>query len=145
MSEGSLIDRIRAQVDALTPEQVKEQYAALQERKAKELAKAKERRASMTDEQKEKARERSRAYLQTDEAKARAKAYREREDVKAKTREREKARREATKLIVEKAKALGITADNGGAPAGEATATAPEAAPVHEPEGQPAGRKRNRG
>lgn len=108
MAEGSLIDRIREQVDSLSPEQVKEQYAALQVRRAQDLAKAKERRENMTPEQKAKAQERYKAYAATPEAKAKAKEYREREDVKEKTREREQLRRAKNAAILAKAKELGI-------------------------------------
>lgn len=116
MADVSLIDRIREQVDSLPEETVKAEYAAVMARKQKELAKAKERRANMTEEQKAKAKERYKTYSSTPEAKERAKAYREKPEVKEKSKAREKERRAKTQELIRRAKELGLDKDPAVAP-----------------------------
>jgi hypothetical protein len=102
---GSLLDRIKAQVAAMDPEQVKIQLVKLKEHKEKQKAK----RGSLNEEQRTKRTAYNKARLARAEVKEKMKAYRSRPEVKEKQKAYRKARVAGQKALLERARELGIT------------------------------------
>ena len=105
----SLLDKIKAQVASLSPDQVAEQLTKLKAQKAKQ----KEYRTGspskpLTPEQLEKRKEYNKNRLANPEVKEKMKAYRTRPEVKEKMTAYRKARNERIKLLQARAKELGI-------------------------------------
>jgi hypothetical protein len=130
----SILDQVRAEVSKLTPEQVREKLAKLQERIAKQAEYHKTHRgAAMTPEQKAKRTEYNKKRLADPEVKAKMKAYREKPETKSKQTAYRRKRYAEQKALIARAKELGlIPADSDaetGAPPTEAGGT-PDANPA---------------
>jgi hypothetical protein len=108
-----ILDEVTAQVESLTPEQLKAEFAKIQEQRAKRQEKQKEYNAS--PEAKEKRLAYSKQYREKNPEKFKEtrKAYMQKPEVKARMKDYRLKRQAAEKAILAKAKALGITADGG--------------------------------
>jgi hypothetical protein len=104
-NSGSLLDRIKAEVAGMKPDDVKEALAKIQ--KQREKLKSYVGRP-LSPEQKEKAKARAKEYMNRPEVKAKMKAYIQRPEVRERMRAQNKAKRERDKLILQKAKEMGL-------------------------------------
>jgi phage I-like protein len=123
----SILDQVKAQVQQLTPEQVRERLMAMETRQAKQREKQKERNASLTDEQKAKRAETHKAYRDKnpDKFKAQREAYNKKPEVVERRKVYMKKRNEEFKALRARAKELGIEIPK---PAGTTTSS-----PVEQP------------
>jgi hypothetical protein len=106
-TSGSLLERIKAQVATMKPEDVQAQLAKIREQREKQKA----RRGTLSPDALEKRKAYNKARIAKPEVKAKMKEYRQKPETKARMTEYRKARAERTKLILQKAKELGITAE----------------------------------
>jgi hypothetical protein len=121
VTPDNLLEKIKASVNSMTPEQVKAHFAKIKEAQEKQKERHTEYLKNMTPEQKEKhreamklrnqrpeVREKQLEYRNRPEVKDKQKAYRQRPEVKAKMSEKHKQRREEMKAIVARAKEMGL-------------------------------------
>jgi len=105
----SVLASVQAEIDKLTPDQIREQLRKLAEKKAKD----KERRQGseakpLTDEQKEKRKAYNKARSENPEVKAKQKEYRTSEKAVAARKKYQAERNAKIKALLAKAKAEGI-------------------------------------
>lgn len=108
---ASILDQIRAQVNALPADQVREQLAKLQQAKAKQSERNAQRNA--TPEAKAKRSEYNKTRNQNPEVIAKRKAYHQRDDVKARMKEYRTERNARQKELLARAKELGLIGEDG--------------------------------
>jgi hypothetical protein len=101
----SLLDRIKAQVAAMKPEEVKAQLEKIKAQRAKHGGGKK---GPLTPEQKAKRTAYNKQRIQRPEVKEKMKAYRSKPETKAKQKAYRQSRAEKVKLLLAKAKELGI-------------------------------------
>jgi hypothetical protein len=106
---SNILEQIREQVNALSPDQVREELAKLQTAKAKQ----KERQAGkvkgpLTEEQLQKRKEYNRVRIAKPEVKAKMKEYHQRPDVKERMKDYRKTRASKIKAILARAAELGL-------------------------------------
>jgi hypothetical protein len=102
-----ILDQIRAQVETMSVDQVREQLLKMQEKKAAQAAKRQGK--GLTAEQLDKRKEYNRTRLAKPEVKAKMKEYRERPETKEKMKAARKRKQEKEKMILARAAELGIT------------------------------------
>jgi hypothetical protein len=108
---AGLLDQIKAQVDALPPDQVRAQLMKMQEQKAKQTERNKER--NQDPEVKAKRTLYNQERSKNPEVVAKRKEYHQKPEVKARMTEYRKERAEKQKMILAKAKELGLIDANG--------------------------------
>jgi hypothetical protein len=104
----SVLDKIRSQVDSLSPDQIREQLVKLQAQKEKQ--KAYRVGKELSPEQREKRKAYNKERLAKPGVKDKMKEYRTRPEVKEKMTEYRKRRYQFQKALIARAKELGITA-----------------------------------
>jgi hypothetical protein len=102
----SLLNRIKAQVASMKPEEVKAALEKIKTQRAKHVGGPGK---PLTPEQKAKRTAYNKERIKRPEVKEKMKAYRSKPEVKARSKEYRKARAEGQKLLLAKAKELGIT------------------------------------
>lgn len=103
----SILDKIRAQVGALSADEVREQLTKLQAQKEKQKQYHKP-QGELTPEQKTKRAQYNKERAAKPEVKEKMKEYRERPETKAKMTEYRKERYLRQKALLERAKELGL-------------------------------------
>lgn len=116
-----LLDEVKQSVQQMDPETLRKRVLAIEEQKVKRQAAMKERNATLTPEEKEKRNERAKAYREKngDKFKEARKAYNTKPEVIERRKAYMKRRNETNKLILQRAKEMGII--------GGATAAGPQA------------------
>lgn len=102
----SILDRIKEEVGAMSQEDIAAAAEKIKAQKAKFREYASGR--SLTPEQKEKQKARAKEYMNRPEVKEKMRAYIQRPEVRERMKAKAKANREKQKLILQKAKELGI-------------------------------------
>jgi hypothetical protein len=112
----SILDEVQQSVDQLTPEQLKEQFLAMQERRAKQKAKQTARNAD--PEVKGKRLAYSKAYREKnpEKFKEQRKAYMQKPEVKERMKQYRQKRQAEEKALLAKAREMGLVADAPAAP-----------------------------
>ena len=105
-TSSNILERIRSEVEGMDKAALAAQVAKIKEQRAKARAYTSQR--NMTPEQKEKAKARAKEYMNRPEVKAKMKAYIQRPDVRERMKAKAKEKREKTKLILQKARELGL-------------------------------------
>jgi hypothetical protein len=116
-----ILDEANKAIEQMSPEEIAKEFALLTEQRAKRQEKQKEYNAK--PENKEKRKKYSEEYRQKDPEgfAAKRKAYMQKPEVKARHKEYMKARNERNKLLIAKAKELGLDKTASAPPTGTAT------------------------
>jgi hypothetical protein len=109
----SILDKIKQQVAQLSPAEVKEQLAKLQEQKEKQKQYRSGKTKDLTPEQKAKRQAYNKERMKRPEVKKKMKEYRERPEVKEKMKQYRKERYERQKALRARAKELGFIDQKG--------------------------------
>lgn len=109
---GSIMDDVKGQIAQMDENQIREQLAKIAERREAQKGKQKEKLKNLTPEEREARKAKQLEYRQKNGEKfeAKRKEYNQRPDVVAKRKVYMKARNEKQKLLLARAKELGITA-----------------------------------
>jgi len=110
-TERPLLERILAEVEQMSQADVEAAVGKIKQRRTKEKVKAKEKQGALTPEEKERQRQQQREYGQRPDVKEKAREYARRPEVKARVRAQDKARRDREKLIIAKARKMGLDKD----------------------------------
>jgi len=109
--EGNILEQIRAQVNNLSADQVREQLAKMQTQRAKQRERQKGK--ELTEEQLEKRKEYNRTRIQKPEVKAKMKEYHQRPEVKERMKAYRQKRAAMLKAVLARAAELGINPKTG--------------------------------
>jgi SOS-response transcriptional repressor LexA len=107
---SNILEQIREQVNALSPDQVRAQLSKLQDQKAKQREKNSTRaKGPLSDEAKEKRKLYNRTRIQKPEVKAKMKAYHQKPEVKERMKDYRLKRDAKLKAIIDRARELAAT------------------------------------
>jgi hypothetical protein len=112
-----LLAQVESEVGELSEEDLRAELTKVTVRRTAQAEKNKTRNANLTPEQKEARKDKQAEYNAQPEVKAKRKAYMERDDVKERQTRYRKEKYARDKAILDRARALGITADSDSASA----------------------------